>query len=119
MKLSRSTLLLALAAGLGLSSAVAQDATDIVAKFDAAPVPMRTPPPEYPAGVQASGGIVMVTVVIDAEGSVAEAVVSKASDPALAEPSIEAIRKWRFKPAQKDGQAVKTRVTIPVHFNKA
>lgn len=85
-------------------------------KFDKPPAPTKTPPPSYPASMKGVDGIVMVIVVIDEEGSVTSASVSKASDPAFEAPSIEALKKWKFKPAEKGGAAVKAKVTIPLRF---
>jgi protein TonB len=85
-------------------------------KFDKPPAPQKTPPPKYPAGMTGVDGIVMVLVVIDEEGSVTSATVSKSSSPEFDAPSVEAIKRWKFKPAEKAGAPVKARVTIPLHF---
>lgn len=116
--MKRSNILLfaiTVAFGLLATSVRAEDAAEFV-KFDKAPAPMKTPPPTYPTSMSGVTGIVMVLVIIDETGSVTSASVSKASDPAFEAPSIEAIKKWKFKPAEKGGEAVKARVTIPLHF---
>jgi len=51
------------------------------------------------------------------EGNVTEPKVVKASNDAFTEPAVEALRKWKFKPAKKDGEAIAIRVNIPVQFN--
>ena len=82
------------------------------------PVPVRTVAPEYPADMRREGvtGLVMVTVLIDEQGNVAETKVEKASNEAFSSPAVNALKRWKFKPAQKDGAIVPIHVTIPVKF---
>ncbi len=103
--------------GLGVASAYADAGDDATTKFDKPPVPTKTPPPEYPSALKGVNGMVALVVIIDEKGSVVNATVTKSSDPAFENPSIDAIKRWKFKPAEKDGQAVKAKVTIPVRFN--
>ncbi len=83
------------------------------------PVPVRTVAPTFPDAMRRNGtsGLVTVSCLIDEKGNVTEPKVVKASNDAFAEPAIEALRKWKFKPAKKDGEAVAIRVSIPVQFN--
>jgi protein TonB len=82
------------------------------------PVPVRTVPPEYPGALKRSGvsGIVTVNCLIDEKGDVQEITLEKASEDAFIQPALEAVRKWKFKPAKKGGVAVAIRVSIPVRF---
>lgn len=111
------TLVLSMALGLGVGAAYADVGDDAVTKFDKPPVPTKTPPPTYPTSLKGVNGMVAVVVIIDEKGSVIDASVTKSSDPAFEDPSLDAIKRWKFKPAEKDGQAVKAKVTIPVRFN--
>lgn len=83
------------------------------------PVPVRTVAPKFPDEMRRQGnsGVVTVSCLIDEKGNVTEPKVVKASNDAFAEPAIEALKKWKFKPAKKDGEAVAIRVNIPVQFN--
>jgi protein TonB len=83
------------------------------------PVPVRTVPPEVPSSFSRSGSVGLVTInfLVDTTGNVQEPTVVKASHPELAEPALKAIKKWRFKPATKDGVAVAVHVTIPIKFD--
>jgi len=110
------TLAFSLVLGLSFGAAYA-NGDDAITKFDKPPVPTKTPPPNYPSSLKGVNGMVAVVVIIDESGSVIEATVTKSSDPAFESPSIDAIKRWKFKPAEKDGQAVKAKVTIPVRFN--
>jgi protein TonB len=82
------------------------------------PVPVRTVPPKFPEEMRRSGsaGLVTVNCLIDEKGNVTETKVVKASNDAFAEPALEALKKWKFKPAKKEGAAVAIRVNIPVQF---
>ena len=82
------------------------------------PVPVRTFAPEYPSDMRRDGvaGLVMVTCLIDEQGNVAESKVEKASNQAFAPCALAALKKWKFKPAQRDGAIVPIHVTIPIKF---
>lgn len=83
------------------------------------PVPVRTVAPKFPDDMKRLGtsGLVTVSCLIDEKGNVTEPKVVKASNDAFSEPAVEALAKWKFKPAKKDGSAVAVRVNIPVQFN--
>ena len=83
------------------------------------PVPIKAPEPDFPESLRKRGveGIVSINCEIDEEGNVSDATVTKATHPDFEKPAPDAIRKWKFKPAKKDGKPVKVRVTIPFHFN--
>ena len=91
----------------------------IYTKVDVNPVPVKTPPPEYPLRLKRDGtaGLVAVAVVIDETGVVTSCAVAKSSNPDFDEPAMDAVKKWKFKPAQKDGAPVKMKVTIPIRFS--
>lgn len=110
-----SLLLIALAA---LPLTAAADDT-IYTKVDVNPVPVKTPPPDYPENMKRQGvsGVVAVSIVIDEKGAVLNASVAKSSQSEFEAPALEAVKKWKFKPAQKDGAPVKMKVTIPIRFN--
>jgi len=91
----------------------------VYTKVDVNPVPVKTPPPDYPESMKRQGvsGVVAVTIVIDETGTVISGAVAKSSQPDFEEPAVRAVKKWKFKPAQKDGTPVKMRVTVPIRFN--
>ncbi len=92
-------------------------ASDAATKFDKAPMPMLTPPPAYPDALKGTSGMVSVVVVINEDGTVAEAIAAKSTDAAFEAPALEAITKWKFKPAEINGQPVKSKITVPVRFS--
>jgi protein TonB len=91
----------------------------VYTKVDVNPVPIKTPPPDYPSDLKRAGtsGVVAVTIVIDEKGTVISAKVAKSTHPDFEAPALAAIKKWTFRPAKKDGVAVKVGVTIPIRFD--
>jgi TonB family protein len=75
--------------------------------------------PVYPLALRRSGntGEVLVGFVVDEKGQVRDAAVKRSNHPAFEEPALEAVRKWKFKPATKDGKPVQSKVMVPIVFN--
>ena len=42
--------------------------------------------------------------------------VEKASNDLFVKPAMAALKKWKFKPAERDGSRVAMRVSIPIRF---
>ena len=85
------------------------------------PVPLsgQTPPPRYPSDALRRGesGTVLVRVEVDANGAPAGvALVQRSGSRDLDRAAMEAVRKWRFMPAQREGQAVASSLVIPIDF---
>ena len=85
------------------------------------PVPLsgQTPPPRYPSDALRRGesGTVLVRVEVDINGAPAGvALVQRSGSRDLDRAAMEAVRKWRFMPAQRDGQAVASSLVIPIDF---
>ena len=82
------------------------------------PVPVRTVAPEYPNELRRDGvsGLVMVKCTIDEQGNVTETLIEKSSNAAFEKPAVDAVKKWKFKPAKQDGAPVAIKVSIPIKF---
>jgi protein TonB len=82
------------------------------------PVPVRTVAPDYPPELRREGvsGLVMVKCTIDESGNVVDPQVEKSSNTAFEKPAMEALKKWKFKPAKQDGNPVAIKVSIPIKF---
>jgi len=108
----RNTLIFATCLLLPALSARADEKTE-------PPVPVRTVAPDVPSSFARSGSVGLVTISfqVDEKGSVQDPTIVKSSHAELEEPALTAIKKWRFKPAKKDGVAVSVHVTIPIKFN--
>jgi TonB family protein len=74
--------------------------------------------PEYSEEARKAkySGTVMLSIVVDTEGRARDIRVVKSLGLGLDEKAIQALEKWRFKPAQKDGRPVNARSTIEVNF---
>lgn len=74
--------------------------------------------PRYPKRqvIDGTEGRVMVNFVIEADGSVGEARVKSSPHPLFSELALEAVRKSRWHPAEKDGKAVRCVVVLPFAF---
>ena len=75
--------------------------------------------PEYPevARLKNIEGTVVVEALIDEEGKVFAADVVQSVSKDLDKAAVQAVSKWKFDPAKKDGKAVMKVVQIPVKFN--
>ena len=76
-------------------------------------------PPNYPFNLRRIGisGIVTVSCLIDEKGGVQDIRVVKTSNEQFSQPALDAVLKWKFKPANKGGVPVPLRINIPIQFN--
>lgn len=78
-----------------------------------------TRPPVYPPRCLRMGieGTVRVRVLVGEDGRPQEVTIGKSSgESALDESAMEAVRRWRFEPAKRDGVPVRAWAIIPVEF---
>lgn len=83
------------------------------------PVAISRPPPTYPREAlrRGVGGTVRVQVTVSPDGSVDRMDVAQSSgNRYLDRAAMEAVRRWRFAPAMRNGQPVSATVMIPVDF---
>jgi TonB family protein len=89
-----------------------------ISKVAVPPVPTYQAPPRYPIELRkariSGEGVILFTVRVD--GSVEGASVVRATDARLGELALEAVRKWRFRPARLDGMPVNCRLMVPIKF---
>ena len=86
---------------------------------DAPPVPVSRPLPTYPREALRRGesGEVRLRVHVGVDGVPASIdLVRGSGSRSLDRAATEAVRKWRFNPARRNGQAVEGTVEIPVAF---
>jgi len=89
------------------------------APADTRPGYLSNPHPPYPAESRGAGeeGSVQLTVQVDARGRALSVTVERSSGFArLDRAAIEAVRRWRFRPATRAGMPVAASVTVPVRF---
>jgi len=88
-------------------------------QVDNGPVLLVRIDPIYPywARIRGIEGKVLVQIVVDQHGQVKDIKIIKAKPPHVFENSvINAVKKWRFKPATYHGKAVSVRLVIPFKF---
>jgi periplasmic protein TonB len=97
--------------------AAAQDVFD-AADLEKRPEAVSQIPPAYPPELRKAKieGMVTLVFVLSEDGHVEDPRVENSSRPEFEKPALEATRKWRFRPGEKDGQPVRTYVRIPMRF---
>jgi protein TonB len=80
---------------------------------------LNNPKPPYPraARQQRQEGMVLLTLTVSADGSVAEVQVKQSSNYRLLdEAAFSTVKQWRFAPARIGNVAVSAQVEVPVRF---
>ena len=82
------------------------------------PVPIYKVEPEYSEEARKAkfSGSVLLSVVIDANGNTRDIKVIRPLGLGLDEKAIEAVSKWRFRPAMKNGHPVAVQAQVDVNF---
>lgn len=86
----------------------------------ATPEPLSSPAPRYPQEAlrMGAGGTVRIRVTVAADGSVDRLEMTDGSgNRYLDRAALDAVRRWRFQPATRNGQPVVAEVTVPIVFN--
>ncbi|MGJ8654774.1 MAG: energy transducer TonB [Opitutaceae bacterium] len=75
--------------------------------------------PVYPISARRRGlsGWVNAQFIIDQRGNVVDVKITRSSDPVFEQPSITALRQWKFTPGEKNGKAVTTRAETKIPYN--
>lgn len=102
---------------LTAAEAVKDEAFD-VADLQKRPEPVSQVAPTYPPELRKAKveGLVTLVFILDEGGHVEDPRVENSSRPEFEKPALDAIRKWRFSPGQKDGQPVRTYIRVPMRF---
>ena len=83
------------------------------------PKPISTPSPRYPAELRRTGfeGKVDFEAVVNADGSVSDVKLTKATDTEFTKLIFEAVRRWKYRPALCDGVPIKVYLSASVSFD--
>jgi TonB family protein len=83
-----------------------------------APVPLINVEPEFTEVARKARyqGIVLVSIIVDTQGMPRNPKVVRALGMGLDEKAIEAVKKYRFKPAMKDGMPVPVMINVEINF---
>jgi protein TonB len=80
---------------------------------------LRGASPKYPAAARKAGweGAVVVSILVDETGRAAAVTIRESSRyDSLDEAAVEAVKKWRFSPARRNGEPVASMHTVRVRF---
>lgn len=83
-----------------------------------APVPISTPEAEFSDEARRlkQQGVCLISVIVDTHGMPQNPRVVRALGMGLDEKALEAVRRYRFRPALKNGRPVAARMTVAVDF---
>ena len=83
-----------------------------------APVPVVWPEAEFSDEARRAKyqGVCLVSLIVDAHGDPVSPRVVRPLGMGLDEKALEAVRKYKFKPAMKEGKPVPVQITIEVNF---
>lgn len=108
----------ALSAHAAAAAEAASDQIFALADLDQPPRAILQPAPEYPAALrkQKLDGTVYVLFMVDRTGRVENPIVQKSTNPAFEPAALQAVKRWKFEPGKRNGQAVVFRMRIPITF---
>ncbi|MEO6005592.1 MAG: energy transducer TonB [Opitutus sp.] len=90
---------------------------DAASKAPGVPVPVAVVSPSD-ISAKYAGANVKLSFTVDASGIPTGFSIVSSPDAALAKVVMDAVAKWRFSPAQKNGAAVATKVVLPVRVSE-
>jgi periplasmic protein TonB len=115
----RSRLFVAAAGLLLMAECVAAADPELkVGESDAKKAALAKPAPVYPLTarqLKVTGKVVIEAVV--GETGVVSDVRPVTGNPILTKPALEAVKKWKFRPFERDGRAVAALVTLSFEFD--
>jgi TonB family protein len=113
---TRQTILVLALLSLGGAPVLAAEAAVIP---DRLAIVVSTVTPAYPYLMRRAEGTAEVTVsfTVNSKGSVTKASVLRGDNPEFNAAALDAIKKWTFTPAAKDGRVVDTRVQQTFKFS--
>jgi protein TonB len=115
-------LLIVLGGGAGPVAWGATDQTSAnayeLSQLDQIPVARYQAKPVYPFELSRAGvtGEATVGFIVDSAGNVRNAYTVKSTHVEFGAAAVEAVNKWKFKPGQKGGVPVNTRMQAPIVF---
>jgi periplasmic protein TonB len=83
------------------------------------PRSLYAPNPEFDEAARRAklNGFVVLSLIVTPEGNTKDIRVTKSLSPGLDQRSIEAVSKWKFAPATKDGKPVAVELHVQTTFN--
>jgi TonB family protein len=84
-----------------------------------APVAIKTVNPQYPSeGFLQKGqnAIVLVKLIVDSDGMPQNVAIERSAGEKFDKSALDVVRKYRFRPATRDGKPISSKVVIQVAF---
>ncbi len=83
------------------------------------PRAITTSSPEYSeeARKKKIQGVIVLTVTVAVDGTIRDIKIEKGLGYGLDEKAVEAVRRWKFKPALKDGEPIEKEISVEVGFH--
>ena len=85
-----------------------------------APRAVFTPEPDYPLSLRKGKhkvqGSCVLGITVDKDGLVRDVHVTRSTDKRLDQFAIDAVRRWKFKPAMRDGKPIAVLTSVEVAF---
>lgn len=95
------------------------DAVFSLADLDQRPRVIFQPGPALTKQVRAKApGKVYVLFIVNQRGAVENPVIQKSDNPVFEKPALNAVKKWKFEPGKRNGEAVRFRMRVPIVFPK-
>jgi protein TonB len=90
-----------------------------LAELDNRPVPTSQSAPVHPRSMLKAKveGMVVLLFVVNESGRIEDPRIETSSHPDFEKPALDAIKRWKFKPGQKDGKPVATYIRQPIRFS--
>jgi len=73
--------------------------------------------PDLPADAEPRGTVVML-IGVNTKGHVEAVRVLRSDEQAFETTAVATVKKWKFKPAQKDGRPVPVQITVEMKFQR-
>lgn len=82
------------------------------------PQPIFRPEPQYTEEARRAklSGTVLVSLIVDADGNARSVRIVRSLDAGLDKKAVDAVRTWKFKPAEKNGVPVALAARVEVNF---
>ncbi len=95
------------------------DALFSLSDLDQKPRVVYQPSPRFTKGVRKNApGKVYIIFVVNKQGRVVNPKVQKSTHPVFEKPALNAVKRWKFEPGKRNGNAVRFRMRVPITFPK-
>jgi TonB family protein len=82
------------------------------------PRAIKSPDPKYPKSAKGEGieGTVVLWLIVNSQGSPEQIKVKKLVGHGFDQSAVDAVSRWKFNPATKDGKPVAVAINVEVNF---